>query len=223
VEASEGVGDTRTGLGDADIDGSSLATEAGFGAEVAGSESRADVAPKDESVGVAGSLGGKYTLEEVLAAVLDLKADLKASGSAVAEFSAGAIDSEGGAASDDEIFDGESSDLEWELELWRSGREANQVRFDRNGGAEMALPDVDRPEPVVATARVGMRDLVDFQAALPRGGGGEGLCQHPRATRQAAAMPAVWPTVWLVAGCQRLTKGGLRAEGIGLGRGPSRR
>ena len=29
------------------------------------------------------------------------------------------------------------------------------------------LPDVDRPEPVVAMARVGMRDLVDFQAAPP--------------------------------------------------------
>ena len=149
-----------------------MAAEAGFGVEVAGSESRADVAPKDESVGVAGSLGGKSKLEVVLALVLDLKAMVsKASGSAVAEFSAGAIDSEGGAASDDEIFDGESSDLEWELELWRSGREADQVRFDRNGGAEMALPDVDRPEPVVATARVGMRDLMDFQAALPVAGG----------------------------------------------------
>ena len=76
---------------------------------------------------------------------------------------------EDGAAYDDEIIG--SSVLEWEHKLRRSGREADQVRFDRNGGAEMALPDVDRPEPVVATARVGMRDLVDFQAALPRGGG----------------------------------------------------
>ena len=40
VEAGEGVGDARTGLGDADIDGSSLAAEAGFGAEVAGSDFR---------------------------------------------------------------------------------------------------------------------------------------------------------------------------------------
>ena len=141
TEAGGGVDDARTGPSDADIDRSSLAAEAGFGAEVAGSESRADVALKDESVGVVGSLGGKATLEEVLAAVLDLKATLKASGSDVAEFSAEAIDSEGGAASDDKIFDGESSDLEGELELWRSGREADQVRFDRNSGAEVALPN----------------------------------------------------------------------------------
>ena len=120
MEAGEGVGDARTGLGDADIDGSSLAAEVGLGAEVAGSESRADVAPKDESVGVAGSRGGRSVLEEVLAQVLDLKATIsKASGSAVAEFSAGAIDSEGGAASDDEII--RSSALEWEHKLWRSG------------------------------------------------------------------------------------------------------
>ena len=32
------------------------------------------------------------------------------------------------------------------------------------------MPDVDRPKPVVETARVGMRDLMDFQAALPMGG-----------------------------------------------------
>ena len=66
-----------------------------------------------------------------------------------------------------EIFEGESDDHAWELELWQSGREADQVRFDRNGGAEVALPDVDRPEPAVATARVGMRDMMDFQAAPP--------------------------------------------------------
>ena len=62
-----------------------------------------------------------------------------------------------------------------------------------------------------------MRDLMDFQAALPMGG----RCRHLRATREAAAVPTVWPTVWPMAGCQRLTKGGLRAEGIGLGREPS--
>ena len=36
----------------------------------------------------------------------------------------------------------------------------------------MVLPDVDRHEPVVEMAQVGMRDLLDFQAALPVGGGG---------------------------------------------------
>ena len=175
MEASCGVDDARTGLGDADSDGASLVVEAEFGAESTGSESRADVAPKDESVGMARNQEGKSMLDsrvdEILALLLNLKATAsKASGSAVvAESSAGAICSEGGAASDDEIIG--SSDLEWEHELWRSGREADQVRFDRNGEAEMALPDVDRPEPVVETARVGMRDLLDFKAALPMGGG----------------------------------------------------
>ena len=52
--------------------------------------------------------------------------------------------------------------------------------------------------------------------------GGGGVCRHLRATREAAAVPTVWPTVRPMAGCQRLAKGGLRAEGIGLGREPSR-
>ena len=51
-----------------------------------------------------------------------------------------------------------------------SGRKADKVSYDWNGGAEGVLPDVDRPKPVVETARVGMRDLMDFQAALPVGG-----------------------------------------------------
>ena len=38
VDADEGVDDARTSLGDADSDGSSLATEVEFGAEFAGSE-----------------------------------------------------------------------------------------------------------------------------------------------------------------------------------------
>ena len=47
VEAGGGVDDARTGLGDADsdVDGTGLATEDESGAELAGSESRADVAP----------------------------------------------------------------------------------------------------------------------------------------------------------------------------------
>ena len=48
MEAGVGV-DTRTGLGDADSDEAGLAMEA----EMAGSESRADVAPKDELAGIA--------------------------------------------------------------------------------------------------------------------------------------------------------------------------
>ena len=80
------------------------------------------------------------------------------------------------------------------------------------------MPDVDWPGPVVATARAEMQDMMYFQAALPMGGG---QCQHLRATQEAAAVLTVWPTVWLVVGCQQLTKGGLRAEGIGLGWGLS--
>ena len=36
------------------------------------------------------------------------------------------------------------------------------MRHDRNGEAEVALPDVDRPEPVVEVAQVGMRAMMDF-------------------------------------------------------------
>ena len=53
VEAGGEVDNALTGPGDADNDGTSLATEVEFGADLAGSESRADVAPKDESVGIA--------------------------------------------------------------------------------------------------------------------------------------------------------------------------
>jgi hypothetical protein len=49
-------------------------------------------------------------LEEVLAQVLNLKVTIsKVSGSVVAKFSAGVIDSEGGAASDDKIFEDDAS------------------------------------------------------------------------------------------------------------------
>ena len=49
AEAGGGEDDARTGLGDADSDGASLAMEAEIGAELTGSESRADVGPTDES------------------------------------------------------------------------------------------------------------------------------------------------------------------------------
>ena len=44
--------DSHTGLGDADYDGAGLAMEVESGAGMAGSESRADVALKDESAGI---------------------------------------------------------------------------------------------------------------------------------------------------------------------------
>ena len=53
TEAGGGVADTRTGLSDADSDGAGLAMEIESGAALVGSESRADVAPKDESAGTA--------------------------------------------------------------------------------------------------------------------------------------------------------------------------
>ena len=53
VEAGDGVDDARTGPSDADSNGTSLAMEVEFGAELAGLESRTDVAPKDELVGIA--------------------------------------------------------------------------------------------------------------------------------------------------------------------------
>ena len=53
MEAGGGVDDAHTGLGDADSDETGLAMEVESEAEMAGSESRADVAPKDESAGIA--------------------------------------------------------------------------------------------------------------------------------------------------------------------------
>ena len=50
MEAGDGVDDACAGLSDADSDESSLAMKVEFGAEFAGSESRADAAPKDRPV-----------------------------------------------------------------------------------------------------------------------------------------------------------------------------
>ena len=91
VEAGGGVGDARTGLGDADSDRLSLAMKVEFGAEFSGSESRADVAPKDEPAGIAGGLdyGPMMRRAREIYAHLSAQAS-KASGSVVvAESSAG--------------------------------------------------------------------------------------------------------------------------------------
>ena len=53
----------------------------------------------------------------------------------------------------------------------RSGREADHGSRDRNGGPEVALPDVDRPGQVFDVAQVDVRDWMDMQAALSDGGG----------------------------------------------------
>ena len=67
MEASGGVDNTRTGLGGADNNRTGLAMEAEAGAEMAGSESRADVAPKDELVGTVAAVDDDLTprLEEL--------------------------------------------------------------------------------------------------------------------------------------------------------------
>ena len=52
VEVGGGINDTHIGLNGTDNDGTGLAMEAEFGAKMAGSESRAGVAPKDESAGI---------------------------------------------------------------------------------------------------------------------------------------------------------------------------
>ena len=88
-------------------------------------------------------------------------------------------------------------------EARRSGREADQVRHDWNGGAEVVLPNVDRSEPVADMAQVCVRDSMDLQATLPEREGGEGG-RYLMATREAPAMPTVWPTVRPTAGCRRL-------------------
>jgi hypothetical protein len=49
-----------------------------------------------------------------------------------------------------------------------SGRKTGKVSYDWNGGAEGALPDVDRPEPVVERALVGMRGLLGYIAQATR-------------------------------------------------------
>ena len=90
-KADGGVDDAHTGLGDADSDGASFAMEAELGAELTGSESRADVAPKDESVGMADELDYESMRRRAaeIAACLRAQAS-EASGSAVAaRFSAG--------------------------------------------------------------------------------------------------------------------------------------
>ena len=108
TEAGGRIDDACTSLGDADIDGSSLAAEAGFGAEVAGSDFRADVAPKEESVGMADELECESVrrrwnaMRRWVWAHFGAQASEASGSAAAAGFSAVAFDSEGGAASADE-------------------------------------------------------------------------------------------------------------------------
>ena len=160
TEAGGGEDDARTGLGDADGDGASLAAEAGFGAEVAGSEFRAEVAPKDESVGMADELeceSMQRRAKEFWRFGGQASEDRQRGGARIRTFGALEAMAPRGAS-------------EQGGKAKMSGRKADEVMYDWNGGAEGALPDVDRPGPVVATARAEMRDMMDFEAALPVGG-----------------------------------------------------
>ena len=90
TEAGGGEDDARTGFSDADGDGASLAMGAELGAELVGSEFTADVASKDESMGMAMKMDGESMRRRAEKTAACLKALApKASGSAaVAEFSA---------------------------------------------------------------------------------------------------------------------------------------
>ena len=169
TEAGGGADDDRTGLGDADGDGASLAAEAGRGAEVAADWATAEDWRKIVKL--------REAIKEAKIKAKAIKAKARAKAKSGARYGGGSavmnpfkIWADRRFGRSGEIFESESDDHKWELELWRSGREADQVRFDWQGGAEGALPDVDRPGPVVATARAEMRDMMDFQAALPVGG-----------------------------------------------------
>ena len=169
MEAGGGVDDAHTGHGDADGDEAGSAMEVEFGAELAGSESRADVAPKDESAGIAAdwAAGDRQRIK-----VARIESKARHGGGSAGEFWADVdrSDSDRLRTSADQQTMAPRGASEQVGKAKTSGRKADQVSYDWNGGAEGALPDVDRPKPVVETARVGMRDLMDFQAALPVGG-----------------------------------------------------
>ena len=166
TEAGGGVDDARTGLGDADGDGASLAVEVEFGAALSGS--RADMAVMwPRLVWVFGEAKARRIRNEMKA-----RGEWKARrDGAEEEFWADV-----GRCSDQLRISADQQTMapkgasEQVGKAKTSGRKADKVSYDWNGGAEGALPDVDRPKPVVETARVGMRDLMDFQAALPMGG-----------------------------------------------------
>ena len=97
---------------------------------MAGSESRADVAPKDESAGIVAAIKeerrGLMEEAEAVAALHASEARERKGLAEVAKSSAGAVCSEGRAASSDKTF--KSGALGWGGTMGRSGREAGQVR-----------------------------------------------------------------------------------------------
>ena len=122
--AGKATDNPDTSLGDADSDRAGLAMEVESGAELAGSESRLDVALKVESAGVAAVMESEQRrlMEEAEAAAAlhaDNKAQRRGGLAGVAKSSAGTIWSEGGAASSGKAF--KSGAPEWESLMRRSG------------------------------------------------------------------------------------------------------
>ena len=155
TEAGSGVDDARTGLSDADSGRASLAVEAEFGAGLTGSESRADVAPKDESTGIAAdwAAGGRRRIKKA-----GIKSKAQHEGGSVGEFWAnvGRSDSDRLQISADQQSMAPKGASEQAGETRTSSQKANKVSYDWISGAKGASPNVDRPEPVAARAQVGM-------------------------------------------------------------------
>jgi hypothetical protein len=143
--------------------------EVELGAEVAGSESRADVAPKDESAGIVAdwAAGDRRRIEEA-----KIKSKARHGRGLAGEFwvDVGWSDSDRLRISADQQTMAPRGASEQVGETRTSGRKANKVSYDCDGGTEGALPDVDRPEPVAERARVGMMGWMTqiTQATHPR-------------------------------------------------------
>jgi hypothetical protein len=153
-KADGGVDDAHTGHGDADGDEAGSAMEVEFGAELAGSESRADVALKDGSAGIAAewAAGDRRRIK-----VARIESKARHGGGSAGESWADVdrSDSDRFRASADQQTMAPKGASEQVGEARTSGRKADREQYDRNSGAEGALPDVNRPEPV-ERARGGM-------------------------------------------------------------------
>ena len=145
TEAGSGVDDARTSPGDANSDRASLAVEAEFGAALAGSESRADVAPKDDFAFLAAVYG---RAEAKRICKLKAQGELKAQGDDPAQrrkfwADVGQRNSDWLQTSADQQMMAPKGASKQVGEARTSGRKANEVRYDQSSGAIGALPDVD--------------------------------------------------------------------------------
>ena len=165
MEAGGGVDDARTGLGDAAIDGPSLAVEAEFGAALAGSEPGTDVVPRSTFAFLAAMYGK--------AAVRRDRKEMEARGGSKARgddperrrkfwADVGRRDSDRLWTSADQQTMAPKGASMQVGEARTSGRKADKVRHDWSGGAIRAPPDVDRSGPVADVAQIGSISMMDF-------------------------------------------------------------